>query len=281
MQYKRNCEIREIADFPENMQRIALGLEYNGAHFKGFQKQKTAVKTVQFELEKALSSVADEPLTLICAGRTDSGVHASNQIVHFDTLAQRQGKAWVQGVNSQLPPGVRVQWSQQVSPLFHARFRAKYRCYRYLIYSGAVRPAIMQSQLSWVNWQLDADNMHQAAQYLLGEHDFSSFRAAHCQAASPLRRIENISVQSKGEILILEICANAFLYHMVRNIVGSLIEVGRGAKPVSWFNELLALRDRKQAPAMASAEGLYLVDVGYPEEYGLPLRKRGPLFLGS
>src|SRR5690606_6584113 len=184
MSYKRNCEIREAGIFPEQMQRIALGVEYNGSLFKGFQKQASTSNTVQAALEQALSSVANETITTVCAGRTDAGVHATNQVLHLDTLAARPNRAWIDGVNTQLPDGVRVCWSQAVVPQFHARFSARSRTYRYLIYCSSVRPAILQHQLSWTQWNLDADMMDAAAQVLVGEQDFSSFRLTQCQSKS-------------------------------------------------------------------------------------------------
>lgn len=279
MSYKRNCEIRDPGIFPAQMQRIALGLEYNGSLFKGFQKQNSAANTVQAAVEHALSSVANETITIVCAGRTDAGVHATNQVVHFDTLAHRPNRAWIDGVNTRLPDGVRVCWSQTVAPEFHARFSALSRTYRYLIYSSNVRPAILQHQLSWTQWRLDSSAMNSAAQALLGERDFSSFRASQCQSRSPIREIFEVSVKPQGELIILEIEANAFLYHMVRNIVGALMEVGRGAKDLHWFKTLIELGDRNKAPATASPQGLYLVRVAYPAEFGLPGANKGPLFI--
>lgn len=278
--YKRNCEIKTGVVFPEGMQRVVLAVEYNGCLFHGFQKQKSAANTVQAALEKALSSVANEVVTVVCAGRTDAGVHATNQILHFDTLAQRPTTAWVSGVNSQLPDGVRVLWAQNISEDFHARFSATARTYRYLLYPSDVRPAILFQQLSWTQWRLDAEVMHEAAQVLVGEHDFSSFRAAQCQATSPVRTVNAVTVQQSGQLIICEISANAFLYHMVRNIIGALQEIGRGVKDKAWLAELLARRDRSLAPAMASATGLYLVQVDYPGKFSLPLRLKGPLIAG-
>ncbi len=266
-------------EFPEGMQRIALGLEYNGHHFHGFQKQKSAVVTVQAALEQALSSVANETVTLVCAGRTDAGVHATNQVIHFDTLADRPDTAWLHGVNSQLPEGLRVQWVKPVGPHFHARFSAHARSYRYLLYCSPVRPAILSQQLSWTQWQLNAESMHAAAQYLVGEQDFSSFRAAQCQAASPIREVQHASILRKRELIVFEVRANAFLYHMVRNMVGALMEVGRGAQEPLWIKSVLAHKDRSKAPAMAGPQGLYLVDVVYPAEFDLPKNEKGPLFL--
>lgn len=277
--YRRNCEIKTGIEFPEGMQRVALGLEYNGSLFHGFQKQQSASKTIQADLEKALSSVANETITTVCAGRTDAGVHATNQVLHFDTLATRPEKAWLHGVNSQLPDGLRVLWARNITANFHARFSATARTYRYLLYASEVRPAILYQQLSWTQWELDAQAMHAAAQLLVGERDFSSFRAAQCQAASPLRTIHKLAVWQQGPLLIFEIKANAFLYHMVRNIVGALVEIGRGARNSQWLQDVLNARDRSAAPAMASAAGLYLVKVDYPEVFSLPQPTSGPLFI--
>lgn len=280
-QYKRNIEIKHSIVFPEGMQRIALGVEYSGTVFKGFQKQTTAQNTVQAALEMALSSIANEPITLVCAGRTDTGVHATGQVIHFDTRSHRPTKAWIQGVNTHLPESVRVVWAKQVANEFHARFSALARTYRYVIYSAPVRSAILQKQVTWISDCLEVELMAEALQYLVGEHDFSAFRAAQCQARSPVRRLYSTRFFTKGSLLILEVRANAFLQHMVRNIVGSLLAVGRQQKTPSWLGELLIQRDRTLAAATASPYGLYLVDVEYPSCFDLPHRALGPVFLND
>ncbi|GAA5316822.1 MAG: tRNA pseudouridine(38-40) synthase TruA [Candidatus Pelagadaptatus aseana] len=277
--YTRNGEILQEGVFPDGMRRIALGVEYNGSAFHGFQKQPSGVATVQESLEKALSQVANETVTLVCAGRTDAGVHGTNQVVHFDTLAERPEKAWVRGVNALLPDGVSVRWAQPVSPYFHARFSARDRTYRYLICQSSSRPAIGAGLLTWERRTLDIDAMKQAARQLVGEHDFTSFRATQCQARSPVRRVHYIELFEEGDLLVLEISANAFLHHMVRNITGVLLAIGAGEKPVSWASEVLAARDRRQGGVTARPDGLYLVSVSYSDEFGLPDCAPGPRFV--
>lgn len=278
-EYKRNCEIKRGMHLPEGMSRIAAGVEYNGANFNGFQKQKSSATTIQARLEDALSRVANEPISLVCAGRTDAGVHATGQVIHFDTLAQRPLKAWVEGVNTHLPDEIRITWSRQVKPDFHARFSALSRTYRYLIFSSPIRTAVLQKQVSWTRYSLDMELLQRAGEQLIGEHDFSSFRAAQCQAASPVREVTKLHLSRHGKLIVLEISANAFLHHMVRNIAGALMEVGRGAKPISWIEELLGAKDRNLAAATAHPCGLYLVAVRYPGEFDLPKAELGPLFL--
>lgn len=277
--YRRNCELKEGMEFPQGMQRWALCVEYNGASFHGFQLQSFDVETVQRSLEAALSSVADEPITLVCAGRTDAGVHASAQIVHFDTLAERPTKAWVLGVNGRLPSGVSVKWAQAVSPHFHARFSAQARRYRYIIYNSPTRPALLWDQLTWQKRALDYSKMLAGAAPLIGEHDFSSFRAAQCQARQPVRQLHYIRFARYRQLIIMEISANAFLHHMVRNIAGVLMTVGCGDKPVAWVEEVLKAQDRTRGGVTAPGAGLYLVGVDYPEHFELPTPEAGPLFL--
>jgi tRNA pseudouridine38-40 synthase len=253
-----------------SQQRIVLGIEYNGSSFNGYQLQLTGTRTVQGELEKALSKVADEAIRLTCAGRTDTGVHATGQVVHFDTPVQRELKAWVLGGNTNLPRDISIHWVRQVDQGFSARFSATSRSYRYIMFNRKVRSAVFQQNVAWSFERLDANAMHQAAQLLLGEHDFSAFRASQCQAKHPVRDIQKISVKREGDYVILDIKANAFLHHMVRNIMGSLMVIGRGEQPVAWMQDILQGRDRKRAGMTASAAGLYLVNVQYPQEYGLP-----------
>lgn len=260
--------------------RIALGIEYDGSGFFGWQRQRE-VATIQQHLERALSKVANEPISTQCAGRTDAGVHATGQIVHFDTNAQRDLRGWVMGVNSNVPAGIAVRWAQHVSDDFHARFSATARRYRYIILNQPFRPAILGAGLSHYHTELDAERMHRAGQCLLGEHDFSAFRAVHCQSNSPNRHVMALQVKRLQNYVILDIKANAFLHHMVRNITGSLLEVGMGKQPVQWVAELLAGRDRTKAAATAKAGGLYLVKVDYPAEFALPATPLGPLFLPS
>jgi tRNA pseudouridine38-40 synthase len=250
--------------------RIALGIEYNGSLFSGYQMQAQGTRTVQEELEKALTKVANEPVRLTCAGRTDTGVHATGQVVHFDTAKQRELKAWMLGGNTNLPRDICIHWVRQVSEQFNARFSAVSRSYRYILFNRKVRPAIFQHNVAWTFERLDEGRMNEAAQYLLGEHDFSAFRASQCQAKHAVREMQYISVIRTGDYIILDIKANAFLHHMVRNIMGSLIVIGRGEQKEQWMQELLLGQDRKNAGMTASAAGLYLVNVEYPLEHGLP-----------
>ncbi len=258
---------------------MALAVEYNGGRYHGFQAQRSGVATVQQELEKALSSIANEPITLVCAGRTDAGVHATNQVLHFDTQAVRKDRAWVLGTNTQLPDAIRVRWAKSVAAQFHARFSAQRRSYRYIIYNDPLRPALMCDQLAYEPRPLDVGAMRQGASVLLGEHDFSSFRASQCQARSPVRRLYRLDIATLGKLIILELQANAFLHHMVRNIAGVLIAVGTGRYPPPWVADVLAARDRRAAVATAPAAGLYLVAVAYPLEFVLPASVPGPHFL--
>lgn len=259
--------------------RIALGIEYDGSAFFGWQRQRE-VTTVQQVLEQALSNIAAQPVSVTCAGRTDAGVHATGQVVHFDSTEARNLAAWTMGVNSQLPPSVAVRWARYVAADFSARFSAVARRYRYIIANSAMRPGILALGLSHYHSPLDTQAMHDAAQALVGEHDFSAFRAAQCQSHSPFRCITEISVQRRGDFVVIEVAANAFLHHMVRNIVGSLLEVGKAQQPGRWIAELLASRDRTLAAPTAKPHGLYLVQVSYPPQWGIPDNPLGPLWLG-
>lgn len=258
--------------------KIALGIEYDGSDYFGWQRQQSH-DSVQERLETALSIVANEPITVFCAGRTDAGVHATGQVVHFETQAQRSHGAWTMGVNSHLPTNIAVRWSHSVDHSFHARFSATARRYRYVIYNHRYRPAILAKGVSHYYLPLNETLMHQAAQYLLGENDFTSFRAAQCQSLTPWRNIHHIEVTRQAEYIIVDIKANAFVHHMVRNIVGSLIEVGAGNQQPQWIFDLLKAKDRTLAAATAKPEGLYLVQVDYPSEYQIPNSFLGPLFL--
>ncbi len=258
--------------------RIALGIEYNGANYYGWQRQKD-VNSVQQELEQAISKIANHTVVVSCAGRTDSGVHGTGQVVHFDSDSIRDDKAWTLGVNSNLPDDIAVCWVKRVPDDFHARYRATARRYRYIIYNNNMRPAILNSGLSHYPLPIDEDLMQQASSCLLGEHDFSAFRAVHCQANTPNRNVHHVSVTRQNDYIIIDIKANAFLHHMVRNIAGSLIVIGLGEQPVSWMKTLLEGKDRTVAGATAKAGGLYMVAVDYPDEFGLPKRALGPLFL--
>jgi len=258
--------------------RYALGIEYDGSKYCGWQRQKSVV-SVQQTLEKALSKIADETIEVFCAGRTDTGVNATNQVVHFETEKIRKDVAWTLGVNTHLPSDVAVSWVQQVRDDFHARFSATARQYRYIIYNKRLRSAILSHGLSFCHYPLDEKLMHLAAQYLVGRHDFTSFRTVHCQSHSPVRTLMHCNVSRKGDYLILDVKGNAFLHHMIRNIAGSLMQVGQGKRPVEWINEVLQAKNRCVAGMTAAAAGLYFVDVDYPTEFGIPKRQLGPLFL--
>ncbi|RDV24292.1 tRNA pseudouridine(38-40) synthase TruA [Alteromonas aestuariivivens] len=260
------------------MTRIALGIEYDGAAHYGWQRQRE-VPSVQEHLEKALSTVANTPIEVQCAGRTDAGVHATGQVVHFDCPNPRPQRAWTLGVNANLPDSIAVTWCKEVSDDFHARFSATHRRYRYVILNARMRPAILHNGITHVHRQLDAERMHEAAQALLGEQDFTSFRAALCQSKTPFRNVTHVSVYRQGHCVVVDIRANAFLHHMVRNITGSLIEVGCGAQPVEWMEQLLAAKNRSLAAATAKPNGLYLVNVTYPSDFDIPSQPMGPLFL--
>jgi tRNA pseudouridine38-40 synthase len=256
--------------------RIALGVEYDGSRFCGWQTQPQGC-AVQDALERALAEVAEEPVDTICAGRTDAGVHALDQVVHFDTRARRPESAWIRGVNALLPPACAVHWSRPVAADFHARYSAVSRCYRYVLLNHPVRPALDAARSAWFHLPLETERMQRAARLLIGEHDFSAFRSAECQARTPVRTITRLEVKRRGDHVMFEVCANAFLHHMVRNIVGCLIYVGKGKYPPEWLGEVLAGRDRARAAPTAEAAGLYLARVEYEPRWGLPAAPRRTL----
>ena len=249
--------------------RVALGIEYDGTSYNGWQRQKNGTG-VQQRLEEALARVADEPVEVVCAGRTDTGVHASGQVVHFDTTADRSERGWLLGANTNLPPDINVSWVRQVGDDFHARFSATGRRYRYLILNRLQRSALHRHRAWWVHQPLDERAMHEAAQSLLGEHDFSAFRAAGCQAKSAMRELTAIRVTRCGDRITIDVAANAFLMHMVRNITGTLAAIGQGEQPVSWARDVLESRDRTVGGITAPPHGLTLVAVDYPEAFGIP-----------
>ena len=260
--------------------RVALAVSYDGSAYRGWQsQQKPKVATVQDSLESALSYIANQPIKVQCAGRTDSGVHASHQLVSFDSPVARSEKAFVCGGNTRLPEDIAIHWAKPVADEFHARFSATARRYRYIIYNTPIKPAILPRGVTHQPWPLDADLMNTAAQALVGELDFTSFRAVACQSNTPMRNVHFIDVSRHHDMVVIDIQANAFLYHMVRNIAGALMEVGMGRQPVDWVARVLALRDRSQSSATASPNGLYLVDVKYPVSWGLPNTVVGPYFL--
>jgi tRNA pseudouridine38-40 synthase len=242
--------------------RIALGVEYDGTLFYGWQIQPD-LRTVQAELEKAIAEVADEAVRVICAGRTDTGVHAYGQVIHFDTKAERDEKAWVFGVNSFLPDDVAVKWSRFVADDFHARFSAMVRSYRYIICNEKIKPALKRQYETWHPQPLDEKRMQEASQFLIGKHDFSSFQDANCQSKSPYRCIKEINITRNGGLVIIDIKANAFLHHMVRNIVGTLFPIGEGKQSPDWLQEVLEAKDRRVAGVTAKPNGLYLMLIEY------------------
>lgn len=251
------------------MPRIALGIEYDGTAFSGWQRQAHAA-SVQAAVEGAVSRIADAPVAVICAGRTDAGVHATGQVAHFDCDARRPDRAWVRGVNAHLPPSIGVRWVAHPGPEFHARFSATARRYRYVLLSDPLRPVLRRGRVAWTWKPLSLAPMQDAARCLLGEHDFSAFRAVGCQARQPVRTVRELTLARHGDCVVLDIEANAFLHHMVRNIAGALLAVGAGERPVEWVAEVLAGRDRTRAGITAPPGGLYLVAVRYPERFGLP-----------
>ncbi|MNM87755.1 tRNA pseudouridine synthase A [compost metagenome] len=251
--------------------RYALGVEYDGSEFKGWQQLgESGCASVQATLQDALSSVANAPISVVCAGRTDAGVHGECQVVHFDSDVERSPRSWVLGTTTRLPPSICVRWCVPADDEFHARFSAKARRYRYRLLNRQVRPALYRQTLSWERRALDADAMHRAAQALLGENDFGAFRSAQCQALHARRELQAISVSRQGEVVEVQVQANAFLHHMVRNIVGSLLMVGAGEKPEEWIGELLAGRDRNLAGPTAPPQGLVFVGPLYPDVWQLP-----------
>lgn len=249
--------------------RIALGLEYDGTAYNGWQRQQSGVG-VQTPVEQALAKVANAPVEVTCAGRTDTGVHATAQVVHFDTVARRTQHNWLLGANSNLPPDVSASWVAFVGDDFHARYSATSRTYRYLILNRLARSSLYRDRAWWIHRPLDERLMHGAGQDLLGEHDFSAFRAAGCQARTPVRNLMSIAVERRSEWLVITVTANAFLQHMVRNMVGVLVAIGSGDEPPAWAAEVLAGRDRTRGGIAAPAHGLTLVDVAYPACFGLP-----------
>ncbi|MFO7705796.1 MAG: tRNA pseudouridine(38-40) synthase TruA [Halopseudomonas sp.] len=261
--------------------RVAACVEYRGTAYRGWQRQQAGVKSVQETVEKALGRVANHPVNLFCAGRTDAGVHASCQIIHFETNADRTAFNWVHGANANLPADISLAWAEIVPKDFHARFSAVARRYRYVIYNDPIRPAHLAHEVTWNYRPLDIERMRRAAQPLVGEHDFTSYRALACQAKSPIKRVHHLRLQQFGRFIVIDIRANAFLHHMVRNIAGLLMQIGCGEKPVNWAGEVLEARCRREGGLTAPAYGLYLVDVTYPERFNLPERYLGPHFLSA
>ena len=260
--------------------RIALVIEYDGSQYHGWQSQ-TGLRTVEFAVEQALTKVADQPISLVCAGRTDTGVHATYQVVHFDTDKTRSTRGWMHGANSYLPKDVCVKWVREMPDDFHARYSARSRTYRYVIYNAPIRPSLLRCNVTWQYQQLNHSMMDKAAQSLLGENDFTSFRSVECQSKTPMRHIESIRVFRQENFVMMEVTANAFLHHMVRNIAGVLMAVGTGRHPIGWVEEVLLAKDRRLGAETAPPYGLYLVGVSYPEEFNMIAPSFGPLFFGS
>ena len=261
------------------MPRIALIVAYNGQNFHGWQYQSDKIRTVQGEVTRALTIVANSEVVVYCAGRTDSGVHATKQVVHFDCAVERLNKAWVKGANAHLGNDISVEWAGQVDDHFDARKTAFARHYLYVIYNSSVRSALMPQYLTRERKALNEKAMDEAAQALVGEADFSSFRAANCQSNTPMRDVKSVGVARYNEIVVLDIKANAFLHHMVRNIVGTLIDVGSGKRSIDWIADLMSKKDRTLAGVTAPPNGLFLVDVNYPVGSGVPNLPRLPHFL--
>lgn len=252
--------------------RIALGIEYDGRGFQGWQYLGAArdIRTVEGELLRAIGGVANHPISITCAGRTDAGVHAWGQVIHFDTDAVRSERGWILGINSALPADVSVSWYQVVPPAFDARRSASARRYRYVILNTTARGGVMDGKVTWDYRLMDVAAMQQAAAALIGEHDFSAYRSSECQSHSTTRRVHRLNVTRIGEYVFIDIEANAFLHHMVRNIVGVLADIGAGKRPVEWAGEVLRTRDRRQGGVTAPAAGLYLMRVTYPDEFAVP-----------
>jgi len=261
------------------MQRFAIGIEFCGMRYKGWQTQQPGVRSIQETMEKVLSKIADEPIILHGAGRTDAGVHATNMVAHFDTNAIRPIRGWIMGSNSQLPKDISIQWIKEMDNDFHARFKAKARRYRYVVYQSANRPALLHKQVTHAYYPLDVDKMIEAAQKFQGTHNFESFRAAACQSNQPVRHVKHCRLIRHGNYLVLDIQADGFLHHMVRNIMGCLLEIGQGLYEVDHIDEIFAAQDRKAAGITAPPDGLYFIHADYPEQFELPQPPLGPHWL--
>ena len=249
--------------------RIAIGIAYDGRPFNGWQSQPSG-NTVQDRIEAALAEIAGAAVRVTGAGRTDAGVHATGQVAHFDVAASRPDTAWVRGTNAHLPAEVAVQWACGVDEDFHARFTATSRGYTYVLYNHPVRPAVFAGRVGWFHLPLDVETMRAAAAVLIGEHDFSAFRSSECQAKTPVKVLHRANVERRGDHVLFEFAANAFLHHMVRNLVGCLVQVGKGARPAGWMTEVLESRDRARGAPTFGPEGLYLTSVSYPARWNLP-----------
>ena len=249
--------------------RWALGIEYDGQYFSGWQQQPDR-KTIQSHLEDALAQVACEPISVVGAGRTDTGVHALYQILHFDTHATRLPTAWIRGANHHLPYAIRILWAQTVSHDFHARFSACKRSYRYALYSASIRPAIFHKKVGWTHYALNENSLVEALSFLIGEHDFSAFRSSACQSKNPVKTMYQASITRRGDFWLFDFAASGFLHHMIRNIMGALVMIGAGKKPPVWISELLHQKIRSPVVPTFSPDGLYLTSVEYPEPWQFP-----------
>lgn len=261
------------------MARYAASVQYDGSGYHGWQRLKSGLPTVQSAVEKAITKVANHPVFVVCAGRTDAGVHGCHQVIHFDSDSERSERGWAYGSNANLPDDVSIRWVKPVTDDFHARFSAGWRRYRYVIYNNPIRPAHLPKGVTWNYRPLDEGRMIEAAKHLVGEHDFTSFRAVQCQAKNPVRTISKLNVSRHGKLLVIDIQANAFLHHMVRNIAGVLMSIGTGKYSVDWSKEVLEACDRSEGGVTAPPYGLYFVDVGYPAEFKLPGADPGPMFI--
>ncbi len=268
-----------MSDQEVESQRLAACVEYDGALYHGWQSLKSGLPTIQAAVEKALSKVADHPVSVVCSGRTDAGVHGCNQIIHFDTSAVRPMRGWCFGANTNLPDSVAIRWVKPVDNSFHARFGAQWRRYRYVIYNAPIRSAHLAKGVTWNHRPLDEQRMQHAANYLVGEHDFTSYRAVQCQAKNPVRNIMHLNVNRYGDMIVIDVKANAFLHHMIRNIAGVLMAIGSGKREPVWAQQVLEARDRAQGGVTAPPWGLYFAEVGYPEQFELPVLQPGPAFI--
>lgn len=259
--------------------RFALGIDYEGTHYRGWQTQQEGVPSIQSTIEDVLSRIADHPVTIHAAGRTDAGVHASGMVAHFDTHAIRGHKSWLLGSNTWLPKDIALRWIHPVSEDFHARFKAVARRYRYIIFNSGQRSSQLAGKVTWHYHPLNFDRMKIAASYLVGQHNFNSFRAVGCQSRNPNRHVHFLNLTKRGSLIILDIQADGFLHHMVRNIAGVLMAIGEGKAEPEWVQALLQVQDRTQGGVTASGSGLYFVDALYPPEFELPKEPLGPLWL--
>jgi len=255
--------------------RVALGIEYSGEHYCGWQRQKHS-PSIQENLDNVLKNIADQSIKTFCAGRTDTGVHATGQVIHFDIDKPRPTSAWLRGANNQLPNDIAIKWAAEVNNNFHARFSAIDRSYRYVIYNNETPTATLTGKVTWHRRPLQLDLMQHGANELIGKHDFSSFQASSCQANTSIRNITTLKLSQKGKFIFIDITANAFLHHMVRNIVGSLLWIGEERQPPAFMKQILLGLDRTKAPDTAKPTGLYLVRVGYPAEFMLPTQTNQP-----